>query len=168
MRIGLLGVVILAALAATNPANAQGRGPRVERFDRTNIRFDAMLGVGWYQSVGPGFRVEFPLIRNLTRGMQNELYVSAGGELRWFFHHKYDGFGAYPVGTAQWDFHVSRDWVVFPELGMVGIFAPHRDRFWRAPIAPFVGGGARYYFGERTAVVFRLNWPVGAQVGITF
>ena len=140
----------------------------MEHFDRTTIRFDAMFGIGWYSDVGPGFRVEFPIVRNLVRGIQNELYISAGMELRWFYHPIHDGFGVYPIGVGQWDFHVGDRWVFFPELGMTGIFAPDRRRFWRPVLAPYFGGGFRYYFGSRTAIVVRTSWPVGFQVGITF
>lgn len=158
-------VVLLAALV---PTAASADPPKLERFRRDTIRVDALFGVGWYSEFGPGVRVEVPLIRNLARGVPNELYASAGAELRWFYHPKYDGFGVYPVGVGQWDFHLSDRWTVFPEAGLIGVFAPHRDRFWRAPIAPYAGGGARYYFGERMAFVMRMSWPVGFQAGITF
>jgi hypothetical protein len=141
---------------------------KVERFDRATVRFDALFGVGWYNDVGPGFRLEVPLIRNLAKGIPNELYASAGVELRWFYHRDYEGFGVYPVAVGQWDFHLSDRWTVFPEAGFAGVFAPYRKRFWGAPIAPYAGGGVRYYFGERMAFVMRMSWPIGFQIGMTF
>ena len=141
---------------------------KVERFDRATVRFDALFGVGWYNDVGPGFRLEVPLIRNLAKGIPNELYASAGVELRWFYHRDYEGFGVYPVAVGQWDFHLTDRWTVFPEAGFTGVFAPHRKRFWGAAIAPYAGGGVRYYFGERMAFVMRMSWPIGFQIGMTF
>lgn len=162
-------VLLSLLFVATFSSYAQADRWKVERFNADRIRVNIMTGVGWYNDVGVGFRLEIPILANLVKGVPNDLRASVGGELRWFYHPKYDGFGGYPVAVGQWNFYVTDRWSFFPELGFCGVFAPERKRFWGSFIAPFAGGGARYTFNRHgTAVVFRLNWPAGIQLGVSF
>lgn len=65
---------------------------------------------------------------------------------------------------------------IFPELGASANVALDgsgwRDVYGaRHPwvgIAPVLGFGARYHFGERTALLMRVSTPAGLQVGLVF
>lgn len=66
-----------------------------------------------------------------------------------------------PVGV-QWNFFVTRRFSAFPEAG----FVLHADRGGVLPDF-FAAAGARYLFGDRTAVTFRIGYPF-VSVGISF
>ncbi|MCA9581460.1 MAG: hypothetical protein KC416_06675 [Myxococcales bacterium] len=141
---------------------------KLQKFDRSLLIFEAHGAVGWYGEIGGGFRVEIPVILDIAKGVDDDLRASVGGDFRWFFHPRQDGFGGYPVAAAQWNFYVNPRWSFFPEAGLAGVFAPDRKYFWRSFIAPLGGVGARYHFASRNALVMRINWPTGFQAGVTF
>ena len=136
---------------------------------RPTLRFDAHFLLGYYEEFGGGVRAEFAVVPNgIISGIEDSIYITAGADFLWFYHPIHDGFGVYPVGAGQWNFHPSENWSFFPEIGIAGVFAPNRKRYWGAPVAPYVAGGARYHFAERLAVIFRVGWPTGAQIGLVF
>jgi len=134
----------------------------------TSVRFDVHLDVGWYKDIGAGFRIDIPIVpEGLLLEANDDLSLSLGAEIFWFYGAS-DGLGVFPIIALQWNFYVGDRWSVFPELGAALLFAPNRNRFWRTFIAPFVGLGARYHFNERNALLLRVNWPAGLQIGLTF
>ena len=142
-----------------------------------SVRFDAHLSLGWYSGVGAGFRADIPIVsKGLVRGVSDDLSLTVGADLLYFYHryykhHGYDGVervGFYPLVGVQWNFYV-KDWSFFPELGLVFLLGANHDRFWDNGIAsPFLGIGARYHFNPSNALLLRISWPAGFQVGITF
>lgn len=173
----VIGVVPSLGLAstfttATSSANfgiAQGlaTGASPNRF--ANIRFELHATFVWYGGVGGGGRVEFPLARNgIIEGVDDELALSVGAELYFFYAPGAVGIGVFPMLALQWNFYLSNVVSIFPELGLAFLFGPSRDRYWGAFIAPYLGLGLRLHFTARNAVLFRVGWPAGLQIGITF
>jgi len=158
-----------AAVAQEGEGGDGGGGDRGGGSPRDSVTFDAHVDLGWYSSFGVGFRADITIVPNgIIDEVDDDLAISPGAELFWFYHDDYDGVGLIPLVALQWNFYVSDDWSVFPELGVALLFAPNRNRFWRTFVAPFLGFGARYHFNERNALLLRLSWPAGLQVGITF
>lgn len=176
MKIAVPLALAFAFALAPQHVSAQGDGKyRVEKkpeftWDvRPTLRFDAHFLLGYYEEVGGGVRAEFAVVPNgLISGIEDSIYITGGADFLWFYHPIDDGFGAYPVGAGQWNFHPTQNWSVFAEVGIAGVFAPNRKRYWKAAVAPYFGVGARYHFAERFAFLARITWPTGAHIGIVF
>lgn len=152
--------VALASLAAAAPAEAQG-GP-------SGVRFDIHGSFGWYDDFGVGFRADIPIVpTGIVDGVNDDLAISLGAEALYWYHGK-TGFGVWPMALLQWNFYLSEKWSIFPEVGVVLMFGPDRNRYWRTFAAPIAMFGARYHFNRRNALLLRVGWPAGLQVGITF
>lgn len=167
--------VVVAALSASDAEAQRGR----HHIDgiRPEVHFD--LGLHGY--FGVGFDLEIPLVSDgFLDGVDDEFAIVPGLDFL-FFDYRYDGdgyggFGFAPNLTFQWSFYVSDKWSVFPELGFVVLFTtddrnpyyrgygPDR-RVWVDPVAAF---GARWHFSDRNALTFRIGYPFGFQIGITF
>jgi hypothetical protein len=180
MKTLVLAIATSAAIAVpASPVDAQRRGSHA-----SGVRFDVHLDFGWYGGLGAGFRVDVPIIPDGmidARGVDDELVLSPGAEiLFWdYYGNDHDSNVAFaPLIALQWNFYLSDDWSVFPELGVAMMFGDHwHHRHPHDPdgpnhahvyIDPFLGGGARYHFSARNALLLRINWPAGLQVGITF
>ena len=148
-----------AALALPQAASAQSHGD--------SVRFDVHLDVGWYRFLAAGFRVDIPIVaEGLITSADDELAITLGADLGFFYHS--EAFGAYPVLAFQWNFYLSEKWSIFPELGVAFIFGPRGDRPWDTFAAPYAGFGVRWHFTDRNALLMRVTWPTGFQIGITF
>lgn len=181
---GVLAVFI-AARAAAQPSAGSARQRKID-----GVRIEAHLALSYYGGFGLGARVEIPLLADgfLSSGsVEDELALTAGGDVLFVDYYDYD-YGYYDqhrddwvgalLGAAQWNFYLSGAWSVFGEGGLVftwGDFGHHghfHDRYWGDHthwyLDPFLGGGARWHFSRRNALVFRLSWPAGLQIGITF
>lgn len=137
----------------------------------SGVRFDAHLDFGYFANAGIGFRADIPIVADgLLDRVRDDLALSLGAELMWWYRHEYNGFGVIPLAALQWNFYLSDRWDVFPELGITFIFGPHdwNDKYFPGYALPFVGVGARYHFSPRNALLMRVNFPAGFQVGITF
>ena len=146
------------------PGQISSDGPN--RF--ANIRFEAHFAFGWYGALGGGARVEFPIVRaGLLPNVDDELALSIGAEL-FYFYGPYVGLGVTPIAALQWNFFVGNNISLFPELGVAFVFGPSRDRYWGSVVAPYLGAGIRFHFTDRNAVLLRVSWPAGLQVGLTF
>ena len=159
------GLVALAlsgvALASPAPAAAQTHDD--------SVRFDVHADFGWYSFVGAGFRVDIPIVaEGLIAAADDELAITLGAEVGWFYHSVDHGFGVYPVLAFQWNFYLGEKWSIFPELGVAFLFGPNRKRYWDTFAAPHGGFGVRWHFGERNALLMRVTWPGGFQIGLTF
>jgi hypothetical protein len=134
-----------------------------------NVRFELHLDFSWYSAFGAGGRIEVPLARNgIIEGVDDEIALSVGAEVYYFYSSSFPGVGVTPILAVQWNFFVSPAISLFPELGVAFLFGPGRDRYWGTFIAPYVGLGVRFHFTDRNAVLVRASWPAGLQLGITF
>jgi len=167
-RAALVVAVALAGLwLLPLDAHAQeGRGGPV------GVRFDVHLTGGpWYNWFGAGFRVDIPIVEDgLIDGTDDDLSLTVGGDALWLYHRVAQGFGVIPVLALQWNFYLNETWSIFPELGVAFLFIDdyYHHRYWDAWVGPYVGFGARLHFNPRNALLFRISWPTGAQIGITF
>jgi hypothetical protein len=148
------------------PGQVAGDVQAPNRF--ANIRFEAHFAFGWYGALGGGGRVEFPIVRaGLLQNVDDELALSIGAEIFYFYGPSL-GLGVTPLAALQWNFFVGNSVSLFPELGLAFIFGPSRDQYWATFIAPYLGLGVRFHFTDRNAVLLRVSWPAGLQVGLTF
>ncbi len=145
-----------------------GGGGGANRF--AHFRVEVHLDFGWYSAAGAGVRFEFPLApRGILDGVDDEIALSVGAELFYFYWaDAVVGLGVYPIVALQWNFYVGSNVSLFPELGVAFLFGPSRDRYWGAWAAPFFGLGLRVHFNARNALLFRVSWPAGLQLGVTF
>ncbi len=124
------------------------------------VRPEGHLNLGFHGDVGVGFRIDIPLVpQGLLDTVNDELAVSPGAELL---------FGGNDVAIGvpvalQWNFYLTRDWSVFPELGLALFF--HDDH---ADLDLLVALGGRYHMSARNALFLRIGWPLGLQFGVTF
>lgn len=136
----------------------------------TNFRFEVHLDLGWYGAGGIGVRFELPLARNgILDGVDDEIALSFGAELFYFYNPRYSGvFGLTPILAVQWNFFITPNISLFPELGVAFFVLDSRAYAWGTFIAPYLGFGFRYHFTDRNALLLRASWPAGFQIGITF
>ncbi|MBL9038571.1 MAG: hypothetical protein JNG84_08675 [Archangium sp.] len=140
-----------------------------ERSDFSNFRVEVHLDFGWYSAFGGGLRLEVPLSHNgIIDGVNDEIALSFGAELFYFYPSGSLGIGVYPILAVQWNFFVGSRVSLFPELGVAFLFGPSRASYWGTFIAPYLGLGIRYHFNARNALLARVSWPAGLQLGITF
>jgi hypothetical protein len=165
-------LLLLATLAAAHADEVLDRPASVHHI--RDVRLDAHADFGGYGSLGAGFRVDIPIVRNgLIAGTDDELAISPGADLFFqdFYHGYYDG-GPYVIPTValQWNFYVSSHWSVFPEAG-IAFYVGDRD-YMRHDNTVYAAGhfglGARYHFNDTNALLLRVSNPTGFQVGLTF
>lgn len=179
-RRNALAVTALAlTLGLATTADAQRRGG-ANKID--TVRFDVHGDFAWY-SLGAGFRVEFAIVPDgfLQGDIEDELALSPGFDMFFVPYatvHNYSDVVFAPLIVAQWNLYLNDKWSVFPELGMVTLFGnygrfAHRHRYWDQghshvyfDVAANVG--ARYHFSDRVALLMRVGYPAGFQIGITF
>ena len=95
--------------------------------------------------------------------------ISVGAEVMYlYFQPDGDGFAVYPTVAFQWSFYIGERWSIFPEIGAMFLIAPMRERFFPSFIAPLGAVGVRWHFSENNALLFRIGWPCGAQIGLVF
>lgn len=174
-----LGVVTLLATAAlVAPASAEAQQARRIQ----TLRGDVHIDLGWFGGFGVGGRVDIPIIPDgvLTGSIEDEMSLSVGADLFFaYFYNRYSGDLVFlPQVVWQWSFYLNEDWSIFPELGLgiwFGNHGYHRHRHdtfqgdhmhvWPELVASF---GARYHFDDRLALLMRISWPTGLQVGLVF
>lgn len=160
--------LVLAVAAAPATTAAQ------ESVMIDGVRPEVHLGIGWGAELGLGARLDIPIVPRgfIDSGdVHDELALSPGADV--FF----DAGGDDEIGVAallavQWNFYVHPEWSVFPELGLALIFGDH-DRGRGnddddVRLRPFLAAGGRYHWSRRNALVLRLGFPLGLQVGVTF
>ena len=173
----LCSLVALCSLSSMVPASAEAQRSIMIQ----GVRPEVHVGLGWRGSVSVGFRVDIPIVPDgFIDGVNDEFALSPGAELYfWSFddhnHPDDSGFGFAPLIAPQWNFYVSDEWSLFPELGLALLFGDrhhHHGRDYRSDggfdLDFFLGLGARYHFSTRSSFVMRLAWPFGLQLGITF
>lgn len=189
MRVLVLGAVAcLVWLAASSTAEAQ----TFHKVETVRPELHLSLGPG----VGTGFQIEIPVHRDgwlEDRRFEDELVISPGFE---FFFHTWDdcrnpagrpsycddfdddwdpAFG--PFVTVRWNVYLNETWSVFPEAGIAFMivqdhwiyhYHDYDDDDYEFTAAPVIGGGARWHFSDRGALVMRLVFPFGFQFGVAF
>lgn len=181
-------VVALGMLSVATPANAQirrGQGRRIQ-----GVRPEVHLDFG-ADDIGIGFRIDIPIIPDGFLGgnaPDDEFVLSPGIDLMFFDFdsdvcHNHDGrgdhchdddIGFWPVLMAQWNIYLNDKWSVFPELGIVFLIGDDYRRGHRGHgdknffVTPAASIGARWHFSRRMSLLMRLNFPAGAQIGLTF
>ncbi len=162
----LLVVLVWLSVSWACPAlvHAQNESAGVIRGARLDIHGNISLP----HLFGVGARVDIPIVPNgVIQGTRDEIALSPGAEL--MFHrpphdHETAGWGLWPVLAVQWNFYFQRKWSLFPELG-VAAFAYYRP--YHSWVVPFGSIGVRYHFSRRNALLFRIGFPSGLQVGVT-
>lgn len=153
---------LAAVLACAAPAPAAAQ----QSVMIDGVRPELHLGIGWGAQLGFGGRVDIPIVpRGFLSGFDDELALSPGGDV--YLHTQGDGHIALDgVLPLQWNLYVSPQWSLFPELGLaLGVGRRTRGAF---DLDLFFAAGARYHLSRRNALVFRVAWPHGFQIGFTF
>jgi hypothetical protein len=152
------------ALCGAAPAAAQ------ESVMIDGVRPEIHVGLGWDAELGVGARVDIPIVPSgFVDDAHDEFALSPGADV---FFDDGDGVGVAALLAAQWNFYLRPEWSVFPELGLALIFGDH-DRGRRnddddVRLRPLFAVGGRYHWSRRNALVLRVGWPLGIQVGVTF
>ncbi|MCS6799117.1 MAG: hypothetical protein NZ898_11420 [Myxococcota bacterium] len=182
----LVLLVVLAVPGGLVPAARSSA--QTSRAHAESVHVDVHLDLGgWHGTFGVGARADVPVVPDgllETPDVPDSLVVSAGAELLfwdYYQHHHESDFGIAPLVAAQWNFYVSDRWSLLAELGIAILFGDywHHHHHHRhdddhphahAHIYPdvFLGLGARYHFGSRNALLLRVSWPAGLQVGLVF
>ena len=178
-----ISALVLLLFLSVQQAHAHERHVGADHNQIEGARGDIHAAVDWYTVFGVGGRIEFAIVPNGFIGgeVRDELALSFGGDI--LFAPTYFGWNAYsgaayavPVAAVQWNFYLGDHWSVFPELG-VAVHVGFDGNGWRDSHgysygwvypAPDVGVGARYHFGSRTALLFRISTPAGLQIGLNF
>ena len=149
---------------------------------------DEYRAFGW----GPGVRFSIPVMSpGFIKSINDSIAISFGADLlhydgyRYFCNGRgclsaYDAPGLwaiyFPV-TMQWNFWLSDKWSVFGEPGLVIRHAFVDNNYCNGDyydcrnvtqLFPAFYGGARFHFGETTALTLRLGYPTALSVGLSF
>lgn len=146
------------------------------------LRIEAHGTLSTHEGLGGGVRAEFVILPNgAIPNFNDDFSLTAGAEAilffddddhhgRWDHDHDNEGLGIWPMIALQWNFYLSKEWSVFPELGVWLQLGEdghgHDDNNINMDL--LFGVGARYHFGDRTAVFIRLEHPFMLHVGMQF
>jgi hypothetical protein len=131
------------------------------------VRPELHVGIGWGGELGFGGRIDIPIVpTGFISGVNDEFALSPGGDL-YFAGGKGDGLSGDALLATQWNFYLQPEWSVFPELGVALIFGAD-GKHGRLRPSPVFALGGRYHWSTRNALVLRMAWPFGLQVGFTF
>lgn len=169
-RLLILGIGLTAAWIST--ASAQNTSDAV--------RLEAHGTLSAYEGIGAGIRGEFVALPNgAIPNLNDDISFTAGGDAILFFDgddhdhahdHDDEGLGIWASGAVQWNFYLSKEWSVFPELGMWLQFGEdgrhHDDDAFDMDL--LVGLGVRYHLGGRSAILFRIEHPGLLHIGMQF
>ncbi len=157
MGLTALIALLFFGLLGTAPETAEAQGYGSYRSNR--VRFDGHVTT-FRHHLALGGRVDIQLLpEGLAARVDDELVLSPGVEIAfWHEHHA----SVWPLITTQWNFYLPRDWSIHPELGISvelghGVH-PHL----------FLGFGARWHFDSFLALLLRISWPGGLQVGLAW
>ena len=152
--VGALGLVV----ARSSPACAQIQG----------VRPEAHVNLGYHADLGIGVRIDIPIVpEGLLLNARDDLAISPGFDLLFDDGDLWIGI---PV-ALQWNFYLSGEWSLFPEIGFALLLGEHhrgRGRDHDLGVDFLLAVGGRWHFSERNALVLRVGWPIGVQFGITF
>ena len=113
---------------------------------------------------GFGVRVDIPIVpEGILDSVEDDLALSPGADLLFDDGRVWVGI---PF-ALQWNFYINHQWSVFPELGAALLVGEHH-RHSDVAVDFLLAVGGRYHFSDRNALVLRIGWPIGVQIGITF
>ena len=155
-----------ALLSVASSADAQAGPP-------PNVRLDVHGNLGWYGNGGAGVRVDIPIVREgflRANGVSDDLSISPGVDFLWWYRSRYEGIGFIPMVMVQWNIYLGDRWSILLELGVALLWGPERWNrdYYSSYIAPTGQVGFRWHFSRSNALLVRVGWPAGLQVGITF
>lgn len=149
----LVGAACLVAWPTTADAQIAGVRPEVH------------LDLGFHADIGFGMRIDIPIVQDgLIASANDDLAISPGADLLFDDGHVWVGI---PV-ALQWNFYIKQEWSVFPEIGLAVLFGEHHRHHDDVGVDFLLAVGGRYHWSSRNAVVLRIGWPIGLNVGITF
>jgi hypothetical protein len=129
------------------------------------VRPEVHLDLGFHADIGFGVRVDIPIVKDgLLMSARDDLAISPGADLLFDDGHVWLGI---PV-ALQWNFYITPEWSVFPELGLALLIGEHHRHNDNVGVDFLLAVGGRYHFNSRNALVLRVGWPIGLQFGITF
>jgi len=168
----------LAIVAVTSAVQAQPPGANGQnKID--SVRFDVHAMIGWWWAFGAGFRVDIPIVPDgFIDSLDDEFAITFGGEaafVNWDNNRGCSRYGCWgdwsiwPVVAAQWNFYLTPKWSIFPELGLAVAIHECNGGNVCASASPLVSFGARWHFAPpRVALLLRVTFPFGFQVGLNF
>lgn len=164
----LLPVLVLGGVLLPSSAQAQNLIRQPGAHNQYQLEVEPQLGVRWNShwyggdssGVGPGVRVNFPLMHNGPIDTINNNIAISVGLNTYFFNHDVVNFSV-PV-AFQWNFYFTDIISVFGEAGLVHDFYT-RSNWSSFRFDPLFQGGGRFQFGK-VGVVVRMGYP-GASVG---
>ncbi len=177
----ILSLTSAAAALSASPVEAQPPGNNGQTHIQ-GVRIDVHGTIGWWWALGLGARVDIPIVGDgFIETLDDEFGISLGADIAfvsWTYDHRCEGYGCwndwslwFPV-VAQWNFYLTPEWSVFPELGGAFVLydcGPNDAKGVCALGSPVVSFGARWHFAPpRVALLLRVTFPFGAQIGITF
>lgn len=151
------------------------------------VRPEVHLSVGGHGDLGAGFRIDIPIVPEgflrrgrddfaLSPGMDIQFYDFGHDDRRWDDRGpgpgprpgRHHGALIIPQLAAQWNFYFPRHaWSIFPEAGLAVVIG-NWDGYDNVHVDPLFAFGARKHFAGRTALVMRVGWPSGFQLGLAF
>lgn len=160
-----LAVVLAALLAGAGAAEAQAGPP-------PSVRLDIHGDFGWYNTFGAGARVDIPIVRDgflRSSSVKDDLSLSPGVEL-FSAYYVYHGFGVIPMVMLQWNIYFAQHFSFLVEAGIALLFGPSgwNRHYYDSFIAPTGQLGFRWHFSDSVALLVRVGWPAGAQIGVAF
>ncbi len=180
--------ILAVAFAAVATSLASASTVEAQRNNKIDgVRFDVHGDLGWWWAFGAGFRVDIPIVPDgfINGRVEDEFAITFGGEAMFVNWDGWNGarrcnrygcwgdWSIWPEVAAQWNFYVNDKWSLFPELGLtVGIYDCDKGMGVRGVCAspsPLVSFGARWHFAPpRLALLFRVSYPFGFQIGLNF
>lgn len=181
-----LASVSLIALAAPSAASADIQSPGDH--PSYGLELAGHLVVQWHdegfdEAIGPGFRAYFPVIPSgPVTSINNSLAVGTGLDLTFSDAQcgpqNCDNWQIWLPLTVQWNFYFSREFSVFPELGLAFQYLQFEDNISAVcegrrcddddiDIEPVFWIGARYQFAKTVGVTLRLGTP-SLLLGLSF
>jgi hypothetical protein len=167
--------VALAAIFVTlSGASTAAADADYERADHAigGARPEVHMSVGGYGDFGAGFRIDLPIVPSgFLRNGRDEFALSPGMDIQFLDFGPDDDDDDdvlfMPQLATQWNFYFPRGWSIFPEVGLAVIAGDNHGRYDddNVHVDGLFAFGARRHFSERTALVMRMGWPNGFQLG---
>jgi hypothetical protein len=164
-------LVFAAALLVAGSASAQSiiKNPG-DHVSSVELEPHLTLRTAFFDGIGGGFRATVPIVSNGFVSTINDSVGIGFGldyiDLRPCNGCSHVGYWVVPV-VMQWNFYLTKSWSVFGEPGVaINLNRPTRcDHCEKADLMLQVG--ARWHFGQYTALTMRLGWPY-ASIGVSF
>lgn len=185
------GVFALASVSSFSSSSSATSIIRDASPPQYHVEIEPHLNIQWFgfdyasDGLGPGIRFGIPIMSpGFIKKINDSVAINFGADFLYYhpIHNWCDRNGCYsgdsfwvlysPV-TLQWNFWLTEKWSVFGEPGLTFRvpFSDYCDGRWcdKGSLVWFAFyAGARWHFGERTALTMRLGYPNGISVGVSF